>query len=332
MKKKFLVTGGTGFIGAPLALKLLQSGHDVRILDNGFRGSSSRLGDRANECEILTGDIRDPQVVDAAVRGVDAVCHLAFVNGTQYFYDRPAYVLDVGVKGMVNVLDSCIRRDVGELVLTSSSEVYQTPPVVPTDESVALSIPDVENPRYSYAGGKIISELMALNYGRQYLKRVVIVRPHNVFGPDMGWEHVIPQFVSRAIQSPGEFKIQGDGSQSRSFVYIDDFTDGLMCAIDRGQHLNLYHVGTTEEISMRELAGRVAAVLGISLKVIPGPEATGGTPRRCPSIAKIGALGYEPKWKLDAALRVTVEWYRSNQHLYKPRPIQGANLFIPEYK
>ena len=332
MTKKFLVTGGLGFIGAPLAQQLLAAGHSVRVLDNGFRGSSSRLGANASEFEIMTGDIRDTQVVDKAVRGVDSVCHLAFVNGTQYFYDRPAYVLDVGVKGMVNVLDACIRRNVGELVLTSSSEVYQTPPVVPTDESVPLSIPDVGNPRYSYAGGKLISELMAINYGRQYLERVVIVRPHNVFGPNMGWEHVIPQFVERAMKSAGDFKIQGDGSQSRSFVFIDDFIDGLMIAIAKGQHLNLYHVGTSEEITIRDLASRVAGILGTALNIVPGPEAGGGTPRRCPSIEKIRLLGFAPRWKLDDALRVTVEWYRSHQDLYESRSIQSANLFIPEYQ
>ena len=83
------------------------------------------------------------------------------------------------------------------LVLASSSEVYQTPPQVPTDESAPLVVPDPLNPRYSYGGGKIISELMAINYGRKYFERVLIFRPHNVYGPDMGFEHVIPQFALR---------------------------------------------------------------------------------------------------------------------------------------
>ncbi len=106
-------------------------------------------------------------------------------------------MLEVGVKGMINVIDGCIKENVKELVLASSSEVYQTPEKVPTDETVALSIPDPLNPRYSYGGGKIISELMAINYGRKHFDKVVIFRPHNVYGPDMGWEHVIPQFVLR---------------------------------------------------------------------------------------------------------------------------------------
>ena len=135
-------------------------------------------------------------MIDAA-RGVDSILHLAYVNGTEFFYSKPALVLDVGVRGMINVLDACRRHGIRELVLASSSEVYQTPPSIPTPENVPLSVPDPLNPRYSYGGGKIICELMAINYGRQDFDRVLIFRPHNVYGPDMGWEHVLPQFALR---------------------------------------------------------------------------------------------------------------------------------------
>ena len=138
-----------------------------------------------------------------AVRGVDEVHHLAFVNGTEFFYSAPELVLDVGVKGMINVIDACRATASRNLVLASSSEVYQTPPQVPTDESAPLLVPDPPNPRYSYGGGKIISELMAINYGRKLFDRVLIFRPHNVYGPDMGFEHVIPQFALRLKQAGG---------------------------------------------------------------------------------------------------------------------------------
>ncbi len=128
---------------------------------------------------------------------MDEVHHLAFVNGTEFFYSAPELVLDVGVKGMINVIDACRAEGVGKLILASSSEVYQTPPHVPTDETAPLVVPDPTNPRYSYGGGKIISELMAINYGRKFFERVLIFRPHNVYGPDMGWEHVVPQFAMR---------------------------------------------------------------------------------------------------------------------------------------
>jgi nucleoside-diphosphate-sugar epimerase len=318
--KKYLVTGGLGFLGAGLVKALLRAGHAVRILDNSSRGSVEKLGDFLSQTELMVGDIRDPKVAQRAVEGVDSVCHLAFVNGTEHFYKRPAYVLDVGVKGMVNILDACVRSNVRELITASSSEVYQTPPVVPTPETVPLSIPDPSNPRYSYAGGKIISELMAINYGREFLDRSVIFRPHNVFGPDMGWEHVIPQFVVRMQQRRKEtgsdqfdFEIQGTGNQSRAFVYVDDFIEALMLVIEQGKHCEIYHLGTDQEITIGEVAHKVARSLGVTIKLVPGAEAVGGTPRRCPDISRIRALGFKPKWILDEAINETVRWYRDRQ-------------------
>ncbi|MFA5800325.1 MAG: NAD-dependent epimerase/dehydratase family protein [Candidatus Peribacteraceae bacterium] len=314
--KRTLVTGGLGFLGASLVRSLVERGERVRILDNSSRGSSEKLGSVAGDTEIIAGDIRDPALVRKAVSGMDRVLHLAFVNGTEYFYKYPAYVLDVGVKGMVNVLDSCIREGVKELVLASSSEVYQTPPEVPTLETVPLSVPDPKNPRYSYGGGKIISELMALHYGRAYFDRVVIFRPHNVYGPAMGWEHVIPQFVGRlqqllkqSMERPTPFPIQGSGSQTRSFIYIDDFTAGLLLVIDKGEHLGIYHIGTMDEVTIGSVAMQIAEQLGLNINLVPGPEMQGGTPRRCPDIHKLLSLGFQPRFKLADGLKPTVEWY-----------------------
>ncbi len=315
-KRTYLVTGGFGFLGSALTRALVQAGHFVRVLDNGSRGAGDALEDVQGSLEILEGDIREAETVARAIRGVDAVCHLAFVNGTRYFYEKPALVLEVGVKGMMNVLDGCIRAKVGELVLASSSEVYQNPPKIPTDETAPLIVPDPHNPRYSYAGGKIISELLGLHYGREYFNRVVIFRPHNVFGPRMGWDHVIPEFITRMIRlktaaggSEIPFPIQGSGEQTRAFIYIDDFTDGLMRVIERGEHLNIYHIGTNEERSIREVALRIADSLGIRIQVVPGPEALGGTPRRCPDIRKLQALGFQPHISFEEGLWRTVQWY-----------------------
>lgn len=330
-----LITGGLGFLGAALTRALVERGDAVRVLDNSSRGSAEKLGALAQHTEMVAGDIRDPSVVRRAVSGCDRVLHLAFVNGTEYFYRYPAFVLDVGVKGMVNVLDSCIRENVPELIVASSSEVYQTPPSVPTAEDAPLSVPDPLNARYSYGGGKIISELMAINYGRQYFKRVVIFRPHNVYGPAMGYEHVIPQFVERlgslAAQHPDgviPFPLQGSGEQTRSFIFIDDFIRGLLLVIDGGDHLGIYHIGTKEEVRIADVANMVAAELGRQIEIRPGPEAAGGTPRRCPVIAKLQALGFQQKIPLAAGLKPTVQWYRD--HPSPPsRTLPEPSLYFP---
>lgn len=196
-KGRILVTGGSGFIGSGMVKALLRAGCSVRVLDDNSRGNPRHLTDVKNDIDFVGGDIRDAGTVERAAKGMDEVHHLAFVNGTEFFYTQPDLVLDVGVRGMINVIDACRKHGIGKLILASSSEVYQTPPHIPTDETAPLVVPDVMNPRYSYGAGKLISEVMAVNFGRKYFQRVLIFRPHNVYGPDMGWEHVIPQLAMR---------------------------------------------------------------------------------------------------------------------------------------
>lgn len=317
--KKYLVTGGGGFIGSALVRRLVKEGHSVRVLDDYSRGAPERLEAVLDKIDLINADVRDGKAVDKACSGVDSVIHLAFVNGTEFFYTKPELVLDVGVKGIVNVIDSCIKNNVKELVLASSSEVYQTPPMIPTDETAPMSIPDPLNPRYSYAGGKIISELMAINYGRKHFDRVVIFRPHNVYGPAMGWEHVIPQFVMRMRELCAatkdktiKFPIQGSGQETRSFCHIDDFTDGLMLLLERGEHLGIYHIGTMEEKTVQEVAEGVGRYFHREVSVVAGKPAEGGTKRRCPNIKKLAKLGYNPKVPFNLGLNETAKWYDEN--------------------
>lgn len=316
--RKFLVTGGTGFIGSALVRALIGRGARVRCLDNHSRGAQAKLGDAIRHVEMVTGDVRDPALVVAAVRGMDSVCHCAYVNGTEFFYEKPDLVLEVAVKGMMNVLDACVSEGVRDLIVASSSEVYQNAPHIPTPEEVPLVVPDVFNPRYSYGGGKIISELLTINYGRRHFDRAVIFRPHNVYGPDMGTEHVIPQFALRMRRAreapPGAvpFPIQGNGSETRAFVYIDDFTDGLMCVIERGAHLNVYNIGTSDEVTVADVARTVAACFGRTIEIVPGAVQPGSAQRRSPDITKLRRLGFAPHTTLLEGVSTTVAWYRDN--------------------
>jgi nucleoside-diphosphate-sugar epimerase len=319
---KILVTGGAGFIGSGLVRALVAAGHVVRVLDDNSRGSPRRLKGVEKDIDFVAGDIRDAETVAHASQGMDEVHHLAFVNGTEFFYSMPEVVLDVGVRGMLNVIDACRKRHVGTLVLASSSEVYQTPPHVPTAEDAPLSVPDVLNPRYSYGGGKLISELLAINFGRKFFERVLIFRPHNVYGPDMGFEHVIPQFALRLNKlaagqpaGPLRFEIQGTGAETRSFCFIDDLVAGVMVMREKGEHLGIYHIGTMEEVSIADLARRVALAAGRDIDLVPGPLQAGGTPRRCPDISKLAKLGYKPRAPLDAGLKTTLDWYWQNAAL-----------------
>lgn len=315
---RVLVTGGTGFIGAGLVRELLSAGYAVRVLDDDSRGRSARLGDVAADIDIRHADVRDREAVDRAVQGCEIVAHLAFINGTEYFYSKPELVLEVGVKGTVNVIDAAMTAGVEQFWFMSSSEVYQTPPTVPTDELVPLSIPDVLNPRYSYAGAKQIGELLTVNYGRTHFQRAVIVRPHNVYGPDMGSEHVIPQFINRLVgltqrhrRDPISFPVQGDGSQTRAFVYVDDFCRGARLAFEKADSPGVVHIGTDDERRIADVAQIIAGEFGREITIVPGPEPAGATPRRCPDITLARSLGFHPAVSLEDGLRTTVAWYRA---------------------
>lgn len=309
-----LVTGGTGFIGSYLVKALVDRGHHVRVLDNDFRGSASRLESYRDRLQFVAGDVRDKQVVYDAMKGIETVFHLAAINGTRHFYEIPDQVLEVGVLGTMHALMAARDRGVKCFISASSSEAYQTPPMVPTPETVPLCIPDPRNPRYSYGGSKLIGEILAFNYGRNHFKTIVF-RPHNIYGADMGWEHVVPQFVIRLRRliekhgkgTPIEFPIQGTGEETRAFCYIDDFVEGLLLLWQKGEDQSVYHIGVDHEVPIREIATRLGKLAGVDLVLKEMPAPAGATPRRCPDITRLRALGYEPKVSLDVGLLKALE-------------------------
>lgn len=324
MGKKYLITGGTGFIGRNLTRSLVNDGFKVSVLDDNSRGSLESLRDLRHDFEFIKGDVRNPEVVKKATRGVDVVIHLAAINGTKFFYSMPEVVLDVSTRGIINIIDACLWHGTEELFFASSSEVYQTPPKIPTPEAVPMVIPDLTNARYSYAGGKIISELLIVNYGRKYFKRAVIFRPHNVYGPEMGWEHVIPQFVLRMRemvtrkQNPLKFPIQGSGRETRSFIFIDDFVTGLKLVIKHAKHLEVYNIGTAEETTVKKVAQEVGKFFSRKIQIVPGKKHEGGTIRRVPDISKISKFGFAPKFSFVDGLQSTARWYNENAHKKPP--------------
>jgi nucleoside-diphosphate-sugar epimerase len=325
MTKKYLVTGGAGFIGAAFVRRLLSEGADVRVLGRSTPSSLSRLNDLTDDFEFIYADIRDFEQVSLALQGVDSVVHMAAITATQSFYDHPTDVLDVGVKGMLNIIDACKKWDVGELIFVSSSEAYQTPITVPTDEKEPLKIPDLMNPRYSYGGSKAISEMLAIHHGRHHFDRVLVCRPHNVYGPDMGWSHVLPHFITRMQILSNvskqlndgniiQFPVMGSGLETRAFEYIDDFVDGMMIMMAHGEHCGIYHIGNDEETTIANAACAVGRYFGHDIDIIPSEGPEGGTNRRCPDISKLVALGYTPKVNFRDGLPLMATWYKENAH------------------
>lgn len=324
---RYLVTGGAGFMGSALVRQLLDEKHEVVVLDDMSRGRAARLvlvpgrPHQHPRLQIVVGDVRSEEQVIAAAEGCDTILHLAYLQGTQAFYSSPVRVLDVAARGMLNVLAACEHHGIRDLLVVSSSEAYQVATVVPTPETIPLTVPDVLNPRFSYGGGKILWEIMANAWASEgKLDRVIIARPHNIIGPDMGFEHVVPQFAMRMKElvekhpfGTIEFPIQGTGNETRSFCYVTDATRQLSLLLGKAPAgVNIYHVGAMDERTVAEVAHAVAARFGRRIIVKPGELWQGSPSRRLPDTAKVQALGFKDPIQFADAIARTVSWYQEH--------------------
>lgn len=318
MTKKYFVTGGSGFIGESIIKRLLTfKNTKVICFDSNLRGSFKKFNKKTQNLKLIKGDIRILNQVVKASKGCDCIIHLAYLNGTQFFYSHPDLVLDIGVKGMINVIEASKLNKIKKFILASSSEVYQTPPIIPTPEEVPLIVPNLKNPRYSYGAGKIISEVLAIN-NADLFEKMIIFRPHNVYGPNMGLEHVIPQLIIKANKEKLKnkkyvnLKIIGDGNDSRAFNYIDDFTDGIIKVIFKGKHKEVYNIGSNEKTKIKDLAQLILNTLNLKGKIVTQKKHLGSTKNRCPNINKIKRLGYSPKIKISKGIKLVIKWYIDN--------------------
>ena len=304
-KKKYLVTGGLGFIGRAICESLLELGNSVVIIDNNFRNKNKF---KHKNLTIYNVDIRNKFKLKKFSKNIDAVIHLAAINGTKYFYEKPELVLDVGIKGIINVIDVCKENNIKEIYLASTSEVYQDPPFFPTNEKVRMIIPDPHNPRFSYSSSKIISEVLLLN--STYFRKAIIFRPHNIYGPNMGYEHVIPEIITKSIKAKKNIKLQGNGKNKRSFCYIDDFVEGLNLILKKGKHKEIYNIGSPYEINIIDITKKILKIINKDLHIKVSNKIFFNAKRRLPDLSKLRKIGYKPKINLNMGLIKTIEWYK----------------------
>lgn len=308
LKQNILITGGSGFIGSALTKYLVENSHNVIVYDNNSRGNLRRLKPVIKKIKFIKGDIRNKKKLFSIKQKIDTVIHLAYVNGTEFFYKKPFEILDIAVNGLVNILDFSKKKNVKNFYLASSSEVYQNPIKIPTNEKEMLKIPDIHNPRYSYGGGKIISELYGIHFAKKYLKKFIIFRPHNVYGKDMGNEHVIPQFLNRfnKLKKNKKFLIYGTGNEQRSFIHIEDFVSGFDKIFKKGKNQEIYNIGTTEKIKILNLANLIAKILRKKIKFKKIKILKGSPSIRCPDINKIKKLGFKYKISLKNGIKKVI--------------------------
>ena len=325
--KKIILSGGAGFIGHHL-LNRLATNNTVFMIDNLKRGLLRRFNENEN-INFHQIDITDLDQMVSLKQEADIFIHLAAINGTENFYQRPIEVMDVGVLGVINVFKYCAEMSIPKVVVASSAEVYQKPKTIPTPEDIELVVPSHLNPRYSYGLSKIFTEFYSLHYGLQKDLSVSIFRPHNVYGEDMGYKHVIPEFMLPFLKAKSEnkktvlIKTKGPINSSRAFCYISDIVDGIEAISDQSSS-GVYNIGNPTSINIKDILLMLSDISGLELQIDDSKnEHLGSVTERVPDIAKIASLGYSPKINFLEGLTKTYNWYQKNYKLYEEEKINN---------
>jgi NAD dependent epimerase/dehydratase len=317
--KKVLVTGADGFIGSHLVERLVDDGACVRafVYYNSFNSwgwLDSFPKEKLSKIEIFSGDIRDPNGVKQAVKGIDVIFHLAALIGIPFSYHSPDTYIDTNIKGTLNILQAARNENVQRILITSTSEVYGTALYVPIDE---------KHPRQGqspYSATKIGADALGDSFYRSFDLPVIIVRPFNTYGPRQSARAVIPTIITQLLSGEKEIKL-GAIAPTRDLVFVKDTAEGFvrlsMCDTAIGQEVN---IATQSEISVGKLAEKIIGLIGADARVVLDEK------RLRPSKSEVARLlgsnerlhkltGWKPRCPLDDGLKATINWFKSEKVL-----------------
>ncbi|MCE9551872.1 MAG: GDP-mannose 4,6-dehydratase [Planctomycetes bacterium] len=308
----WLITGGAGFIGSHLADRLLAAGHTVLALDDLSTGRLENVAHLADDdrFELHRGDIRDNSLLDELAQRSRIIVHLAAAVGVQLIVEAPVKTIETNVLGTQVVLEAALRHRCRVLV-ASSSEVYGKGTKIPFAEDDDVLLGPTSRNRWAYAVSKMVDEFLALAYHRERELETICVRLFNTVGPRQTGRYgmVVPRLMSQALR--GEpLTVYGDGNQSRCFCDVRDVTDAIARLATHSRSTGqVFNIGGTEEISIRDLAARVLQVTGSQsgVQLIPYDEAYApgfeDMQRRVPDLRRIESLlGWRPSRTLDQIL------------------------------
>lgn len=318
--KKVLVTGAAGFIGSHLTERLVEEGADVRVLIR--YNSKNNFGwletsKYKNKVEVITGDIRDYDCVYSALKGCDTVFHLAALIGIPYSYVSPLAYIRTNIEGTYNVMQASKELNIGNILVTSTSETYGTAQYVPIDEKHPLV---GQSP---YSASKIGADQIALSYYLSFNTPVKLVRPFNTYGPRQSARAVIPTIITQILSGKKEIKL-GHTSPTRDLTFVKDTANGFI-AISKNSSFNgeVTNIGMNEEISVGALAELIADILGEKISIITDkervrPDKSEVDRLLCNNDKIIANTNWKPQYNLKTGLTETIKFLKENLHLYKP--------------
>lgn len=317
--KKLLVTGAAGFIGSHLVETCVKEGFEVRAFVRYNSKNSWGWLDQSpvkDKIEVRSGDVRDFDSVYGAMKGCDGVLHLAALIGIPYSYESPLAYIRTNVEGTYNVLQAARELSLKQVIVTSTSETYGSAQRVPIDESHPLV---GQSP---YSASKISADQLAISYYRSFDLPVKIVRPFNTFGPRQSARAIIPTVITQILAGKKEIKL-GNLSPTRDLTFVKD-TAAAFLAVLKSKKLygEVTNVGMGEEISVGDLAEKIAGLIGKKVKISeekarvrPGKSEV---ERLLACSEKLrAATGWKPAYDLDRGLKETIAFLKEHQHLYK---------------
>ena len=296
----FVVTGGAGFIGSHIAKHLVSTGHNVTIFDDLSNGKKDNLDSIIDKIEFVNGDIRNFELLKNTLKNTDGVFHEAALASVQESFSKQQEYHDVNVKGTENILK--LGKEFGfKIVYASSSSIYGNPAKIPIEED------DPKNPINPYAQTKLDDENLAIKYAQMGV-RVIGLRYFNVFGERQSptYAGVIKKFVKKVRNNEPPI-INGDGQQTRDFVYVGDVVQANILAMKSNVDHGFFNIGTGSTITVLELANLIIDSFGLSLKPVHGPELPGDVKITKADISRAKKLlNWEPKTRIEEWLKSTI--------------------------
>ena len=303
---KILVTGGTGFIGNHLCRKLLNNGHYVICLDNNFTGSMSNIQDMMNHpnFEFIRHDITQSILLE-----VDQIYHLACPASPKAYQYNAIKTIKTNILGTLNAL-GIAKRVKARILITSTSEVYGDPKISPQVEEYWGNV----NPigiRSCYDEGKRVAETLMMEYYRNHKTEIRIARIFNTYGPKMDKNdgRVVSNFINQCLNNE-DITIYGDGSQTRSFCYVDDTVEALIKLMNQEETIGPINIGNPYEMTIKELANKCLGIIKTKSKIIFEDLPSDDPMKRQPNIEKAKKyLDWEPETSLEDGLNKTIEYF-----------------------
>jgi len=321
--KNVLVTGAGGFIGSHLVEKLHSMNCNVTAFVhynsfNSWGWLDSLSAEKRNSIRIFSGDIRDPNGVRNAMKGQDVVFHLAALIGIPYSYHSPDTYVDTNIKGTLNVVQAARDLSIKKIIHTSTSEIYGTAQFVPITEQHPV------NPQSPYAATKSGADFLAISFYRSFETPLTVIRPFNTYGPRQSARAVIPTIITQILKGNRKIKL-GDITPTRDMNFVADTVNGFIHAAEMDDSIGkTIHLGTGVEISIGDLAMKIAGLMGKEITIECTDE------RKRPEKSEVERLladnamakqilKWQPDWSLDKGLMETIEWFSDteNQKLYK---------------